>query len=121
MIGLSIPLFVKMLIVFQNTGRETTKEPHSMWGKKDERPAIVDVYRESGFPFKCQLTGIDEKDYQNIILNHSSATPFQCFKSEVKVKYLCVNLEKSLVRRGLLAPRNNALGIPEKGALKKES
>ena len=40
-----------------------------MWGKKDERPAIVDVYRESGFPFKCQLTGIDEKDYQNIILN----------------------------------------------------
>ena len=90
MIGLSIPLFVKMLIVFQNTGRETTKEPQSMWGKKDERPAIVDVYRESGFPFKCQLTVIDEKDYQNIILNHSSATPFQCFKSEVKVKYVCV-------------------------------
>ena len=71
MIGLSIPLFFTMLVVFQNTGRETTKEPHSMWGKKDGRPAIVDVYRESGFSFKCQLTGIDEKDYQNIILNHS--------------------------------------------------
>ena len=68
MIGLSIPLFVKMLIVFQNTGRETTKEPHSMWGKKDERPAIVDVYRESGFSFKCQLAVIVEKDLFNTTL-----------------------------------------------------
>ena len=88
MIGLSIPLFVKMFIVFQNTGREKLNKQQSMWGKKDERPAIVDVYRESGFPFKCQLTGIDEKDYQNIISNHTSATPFQCFKSEVKV-FVC--------------------------------
>ena len=33
------------------------------------------------------------------------------------VEKVGLHLEKSLVRRGLLAPRNSALGIPDKAAL----
>lgn len=77
---------------------------------KNQGPAVVDVYREPGFSFKCQLTVVLGLTF---CISQAMPSCFGDFNLSLRYKYL----EKSLVSRGLLAPRNKALGIPEEGAL----